>query len=179
MLWLTCYQRFAIFEYDALCLSKGIPTFFMRNGDGSKDFDYPIIAGNVFRDTRPDSGFRGTTFIHPPILANRLGLNMLRAQLQMLSDDTEAGYWDRMVGLACENAGLTPLDFQTAGLGFARNTIENGDIQQAHEAAKNGAIFWHGVKSDRVLRMILDGHQTAKNEGRIKEGLEIPLPHTA
>lgn len=177
MAWLTSYERVYVFEYDALCLSKGLPGFFMRRSDGTKDFDYPIIAGNVFTELRPESetGFKGQTYIHPPIFANRLGLNMLRAQLNMLPEDCELGFWDRMVGLACERVGLKPLDFQTKGLGFARNTIENGDINDAYDAAKSGAIFFHGIKSSRVLEALLHGHQTAKNEGRVKEGLEIPL----
>lgn len=177
----TSYDRYVIFEYDALCLTPAIPFFYemskeryLRPKDG-KDFDRPYLCGNVFHDNTPDKKFKGSTFVHPPLIMTRAGLCIIADHLNMLPDDAELGFWDRMLGLACENAGIEPMDFMAKGLGYARNSIEPQHYEEVWNAAGDGRIFWHGVKTEGALARILDGHQIAKANGKLREGLEIPI----
>lgn len=178
----TVYDRFVVHEYDSLCLTPTVPRFFEWDHSGqtigggpAKDWDRPFLCANVFRDNRPDRGFVGTTFCHPPLIFTRVGLHIINTHLQQLADDCESGFWDRMLGLACENAGIEPMDFMKHGLGFARNTVEVSDLADAHDAAAAGAIMFHGIKSELALRAIKDGHEFAKRNGKLREGLEIAI----
>lgn len=177
MLERTTYDRFLICEYDAFCLSPKIPVFFQWSDQHSmptKNFSRPYVCGNVFRDDRPDRGFEGTTFIHPPLLFTHYGLQDINVQLKHLPDRCEGGFWDRMLGLACEEAGIEPLDFMKHGLGYAQNTIEQHQFGSAFEAAANGALFLHGCKSPEALAVIEAGHGEAKRHGNLPP-LEIPV----
>lgn len=175
------YDRYVIFEYDALCLTAEIPTFFERSKErylrplDGKDFSKPYLAANVFRDNGPDRKFKGSTFCHPPLILTRLGLKVLLPHLNALPDDAELGFWDRMLGLACENAGIEPFDFMKAGLGYAQNTIKPHQWQDAYAAAANGAVFFHGVKCFGALDHIQSGHRSAKLHGKLREGSEIAI----
>lgn len=186
MAWNTTYQRVCVFEYDAICVQQNIPVFFewdlrqVTDGLGvglasRKDFSHPYLAANVFRDNRPDRGFIGTTFTHPPLIFSRQGLDVIRPLLNALPDDAESFFWDRTLGLALENGGIEPFDLMKAGLGYAQNTIEVQHYASAHEAACKGAIFWHGVKSEGALEVILNGHEIAKQHGTLRQGLEVAL----
>lgn len=182
MLAWTTFDRFVIFEADALCLTPAIPFFFEWSGDpkGSivravKDFTKPYLCGNVFHDNTPGKKFDGSTFIHPPLIFTRDGLMIIADHLNMMRDDCEQGFWDRMLGLACENAGIEPMDFMAKGLGFARNTVGIRDEQCAYQAAADGAVMFHGIKSYSALEAITQGHAQAKANGKLREGLEIPL----
>lgn len=130
------YETFSIFEYDSFCLSVGMPGFTL---DG--------LAGNVFRDDQPDRGFVGTHYVHPPLLFSKATLDKLLVSAEALSDHAEGCYWDRWIGLAGEMANVPFLDYLTSNIGFARNTIEPTQIQDAVDAVKNGAVYLHGVKT--------------------------------
>lgn len=174
------YTRFLICEYDALCLTPAIPIFYERtHTDGrwlnGKNWERPYLCGNVFHDDTPDKKFVGRTFVHPPLIITKAGLNLLLPHLNALPDDAEGGFWDRLLGLACERAGIEPMDFMEHGLGFARNTIEPDTVGDAHDAAANGAIFFHGVKGPSALEAIQAGHALAKANGKLRHGLEIAL----
>lgn len=174
----TAYDRCVIFEYDALCLTPAIPIFFQwkRAKDlKSRDFTRPYLCGNVFHDDGPDKKFQGRTFVHPPLIFTHAGLDLLLPHLNALPDDAELGFWDRTLGLACERAGIEPLDFMAHGLGYAQNTIEQRQWKSAHDAAMNGSIFFHGVKDETVLRMLIEAHEHAKANGKLRHGLEIAL----
>lgn len=179
MLVWTSFHRFVIFEADALCLGA-IPVFFEWDhsaqsvgGGPAKDWDRPFICGNVFHDNGPDRKFKGSTFIHPPLIFTDVGLSAILPHLDALPDDAEYGFWDRYLGLACENAGIEPMDFMSKGLGYAENTILWDS--QAHDAAADGRIFFHGCKHETVLKAILAGHELAKATGKLRHGLEIPI----
>lgn len=169
------FDAYWIFEYDAICLSAGLPHFFFRGTGHSNDFESPIIGANYFYDDRPDRGFIGTLFTHPPLYLNKAGVRALDAQLKRLQDDCEQGFWDRMVGLAIQNdMGIAVVDFLKRGLGYAENTIQYP--QQAIRAVENGAIFIHGIKnSPGLLHDLIGAHEYAKANGKLRHGLEIPL----
>lgn len=166
MLALTTYERFMICEYDSYCLSPVLP-FFRVDA-----FHDALLCGNVFRDDRPDRGFIGTTFIHPPLILTKSALSILVPALKALADECERGFWDRMLGLACEERGIPTLDFLRHGLGFSRNTIEAADIASMVAAVRKGAVMIHGVKDQEVHRRLVETFQAGTE---MKVGLDIRL----
>jgi hypothetical protein len=143
---LTSFDQYVIAEYDAIYIGAPI----VRNGE---------VSGNVFHDYTPGSKFVGHTFIHPPWTMDRHTLERLHAAIQLLPDDAEDGMGDRVVGLACDRAGIPYHDFLAAHEGYAQNTIEPKHEAELFAAVKAGARHFHGVKSSWVLNTILDNVQ--------------------
>lgn len=162
---LTEFDRYVIFEYDAVCLSDVLPIFQVKS-------DKPeVLCGNVFRDDRPDRPYRGTTFIHPPLIIPKAIIGYLNASLSTLDDDCEGGFWDRMLGLAVEQRGIPLLNFFDHGLGFSRNTIEQHELGEAIQAVEQGAIFVHGIKRWSTFSALRDAY----NRSEKRCGLYVPL----
>lgn len=137
-------ERMAFFEYDAICLGKALP-----------DMPDDAIGGNVFRDLRKDSGFAGTYFSHPPIVAKRKGLSALVDWMRKLTPEVEHGFWDRYVGYACERGRIPLHDFQKHNQGFGRNPIDQSNLAEAKAAVAAGATLIHGIKDQWILSEIL------------------------
>lgn len=138
----TQYHGFTIHEYDSLSLRTEPGPFI----DGQ-------LTGLVYRDDRPDRGFVGTTYIHPPLSMTRATLWQIITAMESVPDDAERGFWDRWLGLVCER-GMIGLNNGLAGFGFSRNTIEAGDIAAAVEAVRAGAYLLHGVKTEECYRAV-------------------------
>lgn len=152
-LMLTEHDEFVIFEYDSFCLTPELPII----SDG--------VYGISFIDTRQirDSGYRdgcvfeGTLFIHPPLMFNRATIGRVVGALDTLGDHCECGLWDRYLGLACQRYDIPVNCLREGGLAYSENTIgRDYGLGPACEAAINGAIYWHGVKSEITLNAILD-----------------------
>jgi len=156
MLTWTQFGRFVVHEYDSLCVGDSIPHFVLDGTEG------PLLAGNVFRDVRPDRGFAGTTFIHPPFVFDYGTAKMILNALDRVSMDLEFGFYDRLLGLVAERADIPLYNFMENGSGFARNTIEEHDLNDAEAAASGGTVFYHGVKSQAALDAILRGRDRLK-----------------
>ena len=137
-------ERMAFFEYDAICLGPTLP-----------DFPEEAIGGNAFRDLRKDSGFAGTTFTHPPIIAHRKVLTALVDAMRKLTPEVEHGFWDRYVGYACEHGKVPLHNFQAHNQGFGRNPIDQSNIADAKAAVAAGATLIHGIKDQWILSEIL------------------------
>lgn len=137
-------ERMGFFEYDAISLLPTLP-----------DFPEECIGGNAFRETRSHSGFAGTTFTHPPIIARRTALAKLVDSMRKLGPDVEHGFWDRYVGYACEHAGIPVHNFQGHDQGFGRNPIDRTNLADAKAAVARGATLIHGIKDQWTLNEIL------------------------
>jgi hypothetical protein len=136
------YDRFILHEYDSLHLG---PPIFVPG----------CLGGNTFECLYPTGGFLAHVFAHPPLTMETDILIRLEAAVSLLPDDCENGFWDRMVGLACERSQITLYDFQARGQGFSKNTIEPGDILEANLRLHAGASMFHGVKDANTLSRIL------------------------
>jgi hypothetical protein len=136
------YDRFILHEYDSLHLG---PPIFAEGYLGANAYDCPY----------PTGGFLAHIFTHPPLTMETDVLIRLSAAVDLLPDDCENGFWDRMVGLACERNGIPIYDFMSHRQGFSKNTIEPGDIFEASAAILFGAVCIHGVKDANTLSRIL------------------------
>jgi len=137
---MTEHERLAFFEYDAVCFQPVLP---LLKEDG--------LWSNLFTSDQPQ--FQGHFFTHPPLIMSRDVAIRLLHQLDKMPDDSELCFWDRMVGYACELAFIPMYHYGERG--FARNTIEPGDIPAAVQARKSGALFYHGIKSPQALEAIV------------------------
>jgi hypothetical protein len=134
------YDWFQLHEYDSLCLAD----------TASDQLDPGKIWANVFTNNQPQ--FKGGHFFHPPLTMTKKVLGQMCRALDAVNDQEEHGFWDRLAGYACELAGVPFAGYGARG--FAKNTIEQQHIGEAASARRNGACWFHGVKSGAVLNAI-------------------------
>jgi hypothetical protein len=147
---------FVIFEYDALCLSPTLPIAEIAAGLRPGE---AVVAGPVFQEAGPVPNFKGTRYIHPPLIFNRPGLAAVCAVLKSLPDDAEAGFWDRLLGYATEVGKIPFHNLHKTGRGFSANTIEPSQIDAACSAVEKGAVWIHGVKTELCLQKLMQTYQ--------------------
>lgn len=139
--WLLCHHdRFMFCEYDAFCVSQDLP-----------DLDAGKLYGNLFNSTEPQ--FKGHYYLHPPIVVCRPVLEDLVRFARTVPDETDR-FWDRLLGYYCEYGKIPFSGYGERG--FARNTIDPCEVPAAVDARRNGALMFHGVKSEAALRAIVN-----------------------
>jgi hypothetical protein len=150
------YDRYAFFEYDALCLGHDLPEF---KGD---------VAGNVFRDNSPDRGFEGTMFSHPPLVFTAAGLAKIVEVMTQLPLSAEKSVWDRWFGLAVEKSGLAIHNFLEHEQGFSANTIEKNQLDQLFRSIRGGVSMVHGVKSPECFQVCMAARALQRSVEHVK-----------
>lgn len=133
------YDWFVVHEYDSICVSPEIPPC-----------PVTAISANLFTADQPE--FKGHHFLHPPLQLGPDVLWRILDAMRKLPDDSERGFWDRLIGYACELADVAMVPY--GKLGFSKNTIHPEDIPAAVDARKKGAVMYHGVKTEQVLRAL-------------------------
>lgn len=134
------YEQYLIQEYDSVILQDITPEIRMD-----------AIYSNLFTANQPE--FKGHFFLHPPLMFGRDILFAVCDAMDLLPDDSEGCFWDRVLGYACESSGIAMNGWMSSG--FSKNTIEQSDIPAAVAARKAGATMFHGVKSEAVLKALL------------------------
>lgn len=171
------FDRHVIFEYDSLCLVPELP--YVKNH---------AVCGIAFRDDRPvrhfqlsNVPFEGKIFIHPPLIMTTVTILRVLESMRKLPYDAENGMWDRMLGLACERADIPVYSFREKGFAYSQNTIKHPhEISEACEAARNGAVLFHGIKQKEVLEAIVKAHyeHTYRIDDKF-ENKDLLRPHLA
>lgn len=153
------YDRYAFFEYDALCLGP-LPEKF---GD---------IAGNVFREFGLNRSFVGTMYTHPPLMFTHKGLDMVVKEIQQMGLAEEGAVWDRWFGLAIERIGWPIYNFIEHGEGTARNTWWPNEFELLKKEVREGRRMLHGIKSEEALKVCIEGHRLwDMQQELIREGM--------
>lgn len=125
-------------EYDSFCLNPGIPEFMLAD----------CLWGNLFHE-RKGTKFVSTVYLIPPLLASAKIIRRIADACDKHSDTDCCGFWDRWLGYCCQAEKIPMVGYGPTG--FATNTIEDDKIASAVEAVEDGAIFIHGVKSEKAL----------------------------
>jgi hypothetical protein len=153
------YDRYAFFEYDAICLGP-LPE---RVGD---------IAGNVFRDIGPNRSFVGTMYTHPPLMFTHKGLEMVVREMQGMGLAEEGAVWDRWFGLCVERIGWPIYDFMSNGIGTARNTWHDAELDTLKAEVRSGRRLVHGIKSEQALKVCVEAYRLWENKQELlREGM--------
>jgi hypothetical protein len=155
------FDRYAFFEYDALCFG---PLPEMR-GD---------VAGNLFRDDSPNRGFIGTCFVHPPLMFTHKGLEMVVNMIRQMKLTDEKSVWDRFLGLCLERIGIerNVHNFLATGEGISRNTWEPAEYPELKKAVRSGVSMIHGLKSKEALAICMEGSRLWQNKLELqREGM--------
>lgn len=105
--------------------------------------------------TSADPKFKGSFYLHSPIIFGRSGYLRTIEAMKNLPLDAEYGFGDRYFGLAVETAKVNVLDGHALGLSYSQNEIAGVFVDQCADAVANGACFTHGVKEHFVLTRIL------------------------
>lgn len=127
------------YEYDAVCFEA--PPAKLRNKKS--------ISASRFRNF--DDSFKGSIYLHSPLLIGRDALPALVDAMFSLPDDAELGFGDRYFGLAVDRAGIPVIDTLAAGFSWSMNHIEPKHLGEARKAYRNGARMSHGIKCAEVL----------------------------
>jgi len=153
----TDFTEFIVHEYDSISFDR--PSIF--NSPDTND----AIQGNWFRgEEHPD--WLSESFVHPPLAFRRPALGALVAALGIIPDHAERGAWDRWLALAINkhNEQRTRIwipsygsnGFGVCGSGFSHNTIHEDRYPELARAVRNGARFFHGIKQESALKVILE-----------------------
>lgn len=137
----TNFEYISVHEYDSLSL-------------GAIPLRYGRLCGNVFKIGEVDPRFKGKFFIHPPLTMDRSTLIRVVDALHEVGAEAECGFWDRLLGYACERHGIEPFSFRAHGLGYAQNTIEPCHFAEAKAAVANGAVMVHGIKTREAFNAV-------------------------
>jgi len=149
------YQWFLVQEYDSFCVSPVVPIV-----SDQRIRQAMVVAGNVFTDNRPDRGFVGQTFIHPPLVISKSALIEVDKVMDKVPEWAEEGFWDRLLGFVIEQADIMPVDMLHLNLGFAKNTITQKDHPELVKAICGGVRFIHGVKDPLTFEVIMQATAT-------------------
>lgn len=133
------FDRYAWFEYDSICLGP-LPEFVGQ------------MAANFFHDD--GKSFTAKIYCHPPLLFTAAGLQAIVKEFQDMPSNSEAGYWDRWLGLAIERTGIIYHDLLGKGEGYSHNTIHESQHKDLYRAVLNGARLIHGIKDEATLEVI-------------------------
>lgn len=133
--------HFMVNEYDSFCLTPTVsPLMF---GD--------CIWGNLHHEI-PGTKFVGTEWIVPPLFASAKIIRRLADACDKMMDQECGGFWDRWIGHICQQSGIPMMPYGT--MGFSVNTIEDATIPSAVDSIRSGAVFLHGVKSQKSFEAI-------------------------
>jgi hypothetical protein len=153
------YERYAFFEYDALCF-------------GELPEKFGLIAGNVFRDNSPNRSFIGTMFVHPPLMFLQKGLDAVVEEMNGMALTAEGATWDRWFGLCMERIGMPIFNFMEAKIGTARNTWHASELPTLRAEVLGGARLIHGIKSAEAFNVASEAYRLyANHQELIKEGV--------
>lgn len=142
----TNFDWHIIHEYDSISLPHPSIVNYVK-----PDSHFLTIYSNLFTADQPE--FKGHHFLHPPLSMSVEVLREIVNQSAFVPDEAEQGFWDRWLGYVCELAGVNMKGYGDAG--FSRNTIEPHDMAAAVAARKAGAVMFHGVKSEQVLKALV------------------------
>lgn len=131
----TRNTQFILFEYDAFCLSKSIPTATGVKGVMHSNVEGPRFIAHQY------PGF-------PMSIDSKSAAKMLTIANEYW-DVMEEGYIDRLYAALATLAGV-PVTAWTPK-GFCLNTISTLDIPNMVKAINAGATMIHGVKSEEVF----------------------------
>lgn len=160
------YDRFAIFEYDSLCLCTELPA--IPDGGG--------MIANMKVEHNPSQLFRSRYYWHAPWIIDAQSLHRLNQVMGFLRPDLEGGFFDRYLGLALQQYKIPthPL----GALGYSQNTIEASHQQECAEAILLGAVALHGVKTEECLRMALTNRENYARSKVVSDNMST-LRHQA
>ncbi len=136
------FDGLVLHEYDSFCLE--MPPF---QGVSANWMHLPKQDVYIARNCS-----------HPPVTFTPEIIHPFYDAFVNLGPHPEMGMWDRAFGLAMgRKIGMEHMNrFSKTGIGFSRNTIEEGHVPELIEAIAGGAKHFHGCKNERILNIILN-----------------------
>jgi len=133
-------------EYDSFALS--LP--------GDVKPDKGGVSAAVYSQNKPIK-FKGKFYLHYPMLFTREGMQKVYDKLETVK--TKDRYFsDRFIGRAVEYAKIPVKNLLANKRAYTKNTIEPKHYTKLRQEVKDGAVFYHGVKSIEVLKIITEKH---------------------
>lgn len=108
--------------------------------------------GSVFQNADPK--FKGSFYVHSPIIFRREAIRRTLAAMTKLPDTAEYGFGDRYFGLAMEEGAVKVIDGHALGISYSQNHIEQKHWADARAKIAAGACFSHGIKDAQTLQRL-------------------------
>lgn len=128
------------YEYDAVCFEHPPKDCWPQSDQ---------LFASRFDNYDPE--FKGSFYLHSPILLGRKALSALVAEMKKLPDDAERGFGDRYFGLAADRAGIPVIDALKKGFAMSKNHIHPEDLETFTLGYRCGARMSHGIKDEETL----------------------------
>jgi hypothetical protein len=133
-----------LMEYDSFAIA--IPEDVIPKESGVSAIKYPQNKPIKYK-----AGF----YLHYPMLFSIEGFKLTAKELENVKTK-DRHFSDRFIGMAVEKSRISVTDIRKSRRGYSKNTIESYNYQTLREAVKNGAVFFHGVKTVETLSQIYE-----------------------
>lgn len=130
-------------EYDAFFTEK-IPDYLLPDDNS--------VTAIKYRQNKPIK-FKGRYYLHYPMIFTKKSLSKTYQKLSTIKTN-DRYYSDRFIGMAVDLAQLQVKDLLSYKKGFSKNTILPEHYPQLRQAVKEGAIAFHGVKTEECLKLV-------------------------
>jgi len=99
--------------------------------------------------------YKAQFYLHYPMLFSKEGFKLTAKELANVTTK-DRHFSDRLIGMAVEKSRISITDLRKLKRGYSKNTIEPYNYSSLKEAVKNGAVFFHGVKTVETLAQIYE-----------------------
>lgn len=137
------WEYLLLMEYDSFALA--LPPEVMPDKGG--------VSAAVYSQNKPIK-YRGKFYLHYPMLFTRSGLERTLEKLEVVKTN-DRYFSDRFIGRAVEYARIPVKNLLANRKAYSKNTLLPEHYSKLRKAVKGGAVFFHGVKTQEVLNIIL------------------------
>lgn len=137
------WTHLLLMEYDSFALD--LPEEVMPPEGG--------VSAALYPQNKPVQ-FIGRFYLHYPMLFTREGLSRTYEELPRVKTK-DRYYSDRFIGMAVELAKIPINNLRASGKSYSKNTIREKHYKELNKAVRGGALFFHGVKDNATLQVIL------------------------
>jgi len=137
------WTHLLLMEYDSFALA--LPKEVMPEPGG--------VSAAVYSQNKPHK-YRGKFYLHYPMLFTREGMQKVYDKLDTVKTK-DRFFSDRFIGRAVEYAKIPVNNLLIKKKAFSKNTILPEHYPKLRKAVKNGAVFFHGIKDEETLKIII------------------------
>jgi hypothetical protein len=137
------WEYFCLLEYDAIVLDFPKDVIPERGG----------VSAAKYVQNKPHK-FTAKFYLHYPMLFTREGARKVLELLPSIGGN-DRQFSDRFIGKAVQLGEIPVKNLIKLNLAWTKNTITEKHRIPLKKARKKGAVFFHGVKTEEILRIII------------------------
>lgn len=142
------WDHLILLEYDALVIE--LPEDVLPEPGG--------VSCTVYPQNKPHK-FVGKFYTHYPMLWTREGMEKVAKMLPKVVNCEDRYYSDRFIGRAIEYAKIPLKNLLNINRSYTKNTFREKHEVPLRRYTRNGAVFFHGVKTPEILKIIQENRR--------------------